>query len=73
MENELFVVEEEFVQALTIKELISKINKKINEGYRPIEANPFLDITVSPSMWTAILVYEEEEIEEEKTDEKNKK
>lgn len=61
--GELYVVEEEFVQAETLKELKKKINKKINEGYRPIEANPFMDTTVVPNLWTAVLFYEETEEE----------
>lgn len=68
--DELVIVEEDFVQDETIKGLKKKINKKIEEGWRPIESNPFLDTTVTPSLWTASLVYEEleSELEEEEGD-----
>lgn len=64
-EEETIVVEEIYIEAESLPALQKAVNKKIDDGYTPIEANPFFN--PQNNKWCKTLVYEmtEEEIEEE--------
>jgi len=66
--GEEYLEDFEYVQAKTLKELETKVRKKI-EDYGTIEQNPFWD--PQTEQWTQMVLYYSDEPEEE--EEKDKK
>ena len=60
--SEPIIVEVDFATGKDLTELKRSINKKIEQGYRPIEQNPFFD---KDGKWCLMVVFEEYGEEEE--------